>query len=315
MSPSFFHRFCDLFTDALCIFSIVGIWARYVEPAWLDIRHEKAALSDEQKSPIRLAHLSDLHWNTLTNTKLLKTVLSALEKGRPDLILFTGDFLAYSKSCNMEELEKLLQSWQKIAPVVACLGNHDYNQYVTQRDGQVRIQIQPMPFLLRALKRLIMPRRFFNLGAHHGMKLVPQQCLIQSLEKAGIRVLINETAQYTIQNQTVKIVGLGDLWAEGSETWDALKSQSPHVLLMHNPDGLDKIEAFNKALVLCGHTHGGNINLSGIRAKMRSVSLVERLKGWQHQTKHLAYVNRGLGSPYPLRLFSRPELTWINLTL
>jgi predicted MPP superfamily phosphohydrolase len=311
---SIFHSLLDRLTDSLCALSLIGIWPRFIEPLWLEERHESVKLGSSP-SAIKIAHLSDLHWNELTPSRLIESTTERLREGKPDLILFTGDFLCYGKPYGLEKLSLILKQWRRIAPVVACLGNHDYSQYVTQRDGKVRIQVEPLPFLLRAFKRLCMPRAFFKNETHEGLKVEPHPQLLDLLKSCNIQFLINESCGYEVKGQSFSILGVGDLWADDLSKIQQLQKHTPQIILAHNPDSLDHLKSFEKALVLCGHTHGGNVNLKGIRGKIRSVSQIERLKGWQKHTKHLAYVNRGLGNPYPFRFFSRPELTWIDLHL
>lgn len=313
MTLQLFHRFIDRFTDCLCALSLIGIWPRFIEPLWLEERHETCSFNSTNSPPLKIAHLSDLHWNRLTSSFLIKKIQRKLQQTKPDIILFTGDFLSYSEPYQMQTLQEILKAWRKVAPIVACLGNHDYSHYVTQRDGNVRIQHKPLPFLLRAFKRLLMPRKFFSHGTHQGLNVKPHSDLLEVLKKANVDLLVNEAREYKIGIHKVTILGVGDLWADNNMQLQHLTHLKPTIILAHNPDSLDHLEEFDTALVLCGHTHGGNVNLKGIRGKIRSVSHINRLKGWQEHTKHHAYVNRGLGNPYPFRFFSRPELTWIHL--
>lgn len=58
-----------------------------IEPQWLEVTHHEIFAS--VSSPLKIAHLSDLHISEIGN--LEKEILSILEMEKPDVIAITGD--------------------------------------------------------------------------------------------------------------------------------------------------------------------------------------------------------------------------------
>jgi uncharacterized protein len=66
----------------------LAAYARWIEPVWIEVtRHEVQARA--LASPLRIAHLSDLHTHRIGKRE--ETLLSLLEEAKPDVILITGD--------------------------------------------------------------------------------------------------------------------------------------------------------------------------------------------------------------------------------
>ncbi len=84
------------------------------------------------------------------------------------------------------------------------------------------------------------------------------------LESIGITTLSNQSAALTHGDGEITLGGIDDLIL-GSPDWDQLLAGNgpPHLLLAHNPDVFYQAEARGSALVLSGHTHGGQIRLRG----------------------------------------------------
>lgn len=307
----------DTLTDWICFASFVGLWPRFIEPKWLKIQTLALCLPRLPYAfqGFKIAHLSDLHLNDRSSLSLLSKVKTALQAYEPDLICFTGDFLCYSQLPQDSKLKQILQTWVHIAPVVACLGNHDYCSYVTQRNGLPQIKQSPSPFLIRALKRLMCRRRHTQAQdcLRHNLKANDQ--LVATLKEIGVNLLQNNSFEIFRGSQKLSILGLEDLWAcsQGLLATPSMAEVKAHIILAHNPDTIELLHHMPPALVLSGHTHGGNINLPWISQKMRSVCDSSRLSGLHRVQAHRLYINRGLGNPYPLRLFARPELTFIEL--
>jgi uncharacterized protein len=85
------------------------------------------------------------------------------------------------------------------------------------------------------------------------------------------------------------------------------------LLVAHNPEALTTVPP-DVDLTLCGHTHGGQVNVPGIGPLVKASHYTQRLlRGWSQQ-RALGYVSRGLGvSLLPLRLNCPPELTVLEL--
>lgn len=82
------------FLGGLSIFILLAVYAFLIEPHWVEVTHysEFAAI----RTPIRIAHLSDLHIRKLGWRE--KKVLKILEEERPDLIVVTGDTIDNEKN-------------------------------------------------------------------------------------------------------------------------------------------------------------------------------------------------------------------------
>jgi predicted MPP superfamily phosphohydrolase len=308
------HSALDFFTDGICLLSLIGIWLRFIETKWLQTSRLTVVLSRLKSNfnGFKLAHLSDLHLGARSSLYLLKQLQVKLEKEKPDLICFTGDLLCYSQLDYLSTLKDILVGWRRVAPVVICLGNHDYHTYVTQRDGLPHIQSKPSPFILRAFKRLF-KRRSHPL-AHQCLThyLEPDPRLLELLKSCDILCLQGQMTEIIKEDQTLKLLGLDDLWAASLKLKSSVYKEAD-IILAHNPDTIDLLKEMPSSLILSGHTHGGNINLPWIRKRVRSTQHPNRLAGLFLVDQHQIYINRGLSSPYPLRFLARPELSLFTL--
>ena len=84
---------------------------------------------------------------------------------------------------------------------------------------------------------------------------------------------------------------------------------------MHNPDFTEMLPEGRIDLILCGHTHGGQVRLPFIGAPVVPSCFGQKYaSGLVHGPGTLVYVNRGLGliAP-PVRFLCRPEITLLRL--
>ncbi len=137
------------------------------------------------------------------------------------------------------------------------------------------------------------------------------------------------------------LVGLADFWSGDFAPKPVMASINPaipRIVLSHNPDTAEKLQNWRIDLQLSGHTHGGQIVIPGIgplyawvrkigylipkrirkfipllSAYDRVVTHWEWASGLHQVGSNLLYVNRGLGTYSPGRLFCPPEVTVITL--
>lgn len=82
------------------------------------------ALHAEQlETPLRVAHLTDLHVGLVTPLAAQEAAVSAANACRPDLVAMTGDFVCFGQGW-LTRLTELLARIE--APAIAVLGNHDH---------------------------------------------------------------------------------------------------------------------------------------------------------------------------------------------
>jgi uncharacterized protein len=246
---------------------------------------------------LKIVQMSDLHYDPMMLSEdLLQAAIVAANQANPDLIVLTGDFVAH-KPEPIYALTKRLQALRSRYGVFAVLGNHD-------------------------------------LIYHHSRKTITE-----ALTKADIPVLWNEVIYPC--GEGLALVGLPDFWQKEFQpqlALDRIPQAIPRVVLSHNPDSAAVLQKWRVDLQLSGHTHGGQIvipqvgNLSAIVAKNYDalpawlqkafpiLGACQRvLKNWDwasglHQVgQNQLYVNRGLGTYPPGRLFCPPEVTVIHL--
>lgn len=101
-------------------------WGYFVEPYWLEQTHVSVRCGrlPAGSRPIRIVHISDLH--TEAKVRLEEKLVVAIEKMRPDAIVFTGDALI--SRAGKDNLQRCMKALAAIAPTYAVLGNWDVNQ-------------------------------------------------------------------------------------------------------------------------------------------------------------------------------------------
>ena len=75
------------------------------------------------ETPLRVAHLTDLHVGLVTPMKVQQAAVDITNALKPDLIVITGDFVCHSHAF-LDDLAATVRRFE--APVFAVLGNHDY---------------------------------------------------------------------------------------------------------------------------------------------------------------------------------------------
>lgn len=144
--------------------------------------------------------------------------------------------------------------------------------------------------------------------------------ITRALRQHGVPVLRNEGRLVRTGRGDLLVAGLDSFWAGRPNLNDALRGWRPGLpllLLVHEPDGADKIAPSGvPALQLSGHTHGGQVCLPSPRPLPLHVpSWGKKYKHGLHRVGTLqVYVNRGIGCvSLPIRFACPPEITVITL--
>jgi predicted MPP superfamily phosphohydrolase len=159
------------------------------------------------------------------------------------------------------------------------------------------------------VRAYLRPPIFGVLGNHDTVQMVP------ALEAMGIRMLINECEALASGGERIHLAGIDDAHFYRVDNIEKATSQIPSdefsILLSHTPEIYRQAAHANFNLMLCGHTHGGQLCLPGsIPIKLEAV-LPRRMGAgvWEYGGM-IGYTSRGAGSSVvPVRLNCPPEIT------
>lgn len=139
-----------------------------------------------------------------------------------------------------------------------------------------------------------------------------------SLERHGVRVLVNEHVVLESQRGSLLLTGLDDGWSGAPNLDQALArspGETPVILMLHEPDFAGQISLDRRIDVqLSGHSHGGQIRLPFYGAPFLPAYGRMYDQGLYRVDAMWLYVTRGIGVIDPPGRFNcRPEITEITL--
>ena len=163
-------------------------------------------------------------------------------------------------------------------------------------------------------------------GALPGMPADGAEGVRQALRSAGVEVLENDALRVSKDGQPFWIAGLGDQIGELSAprrsrglddlggTMAQVKDLAPVILLAHEPNVFRRVPD-RVSLTLCGHTHGGQVNLP-IFGKdfMRAHFGLDLIYGHIVEKDRHLIISAGLGtSNVPVRFMRPPEIVQLTI--
>lgn len=243
---------------------------------------------------VRVLLFSDLHLYagmSRKREKAFEDVVSTINAEEiPDLVLIAGDII--DRNDGIPLVKEALKPLKWKSGAYAVLGNHDYYQY------NFTHILQPI---------------FKSVDRHSANTLQ----LKRILEEAGIKVLKDSYDTLSINGNPVNVTGLDYItvkkkrWADNHFLY---RNDALNILMTHYPENID-IFSEHADLILCGHTHGGQVTLFGIPVISRTNIPRRMVKGYHRVNQAQLYVSRGVGVSryFPFRFFAQPEVTVITI--
>ena len=151
-----------------------------------------------------------------------------------------------------------------------------------------------------------------------GYRTQPLGFIRQAFQTQGVTVLDNAHARHRIGDAELAIVGVGDATHRGDaavRAFDGVGEDACTLVLTHNPDAVPRLGQARIDLVVCGHTHGGQIVPPLMSAPMTSTrSPLPRASGLMHIDGRLVYITRGVGTVgIPMRVNAPAEAPRLTL--
>lgn len=268
-----------------------SIYPRFIAPHRLKIRRDKMRFRDLPPAfeGYKILHISDLHLGA-TRLSFIRQAIAAGVAEKPDLILISGDLIEYRRA-GLADLAAILPLLRAPDGVLTIFGNHDYHEFSWRHVGE------------RSVHRAIHKR------------------LVRLVQSSHVTLLRNESRIIRRGAAALQIVGLDEMWVghmDPAKAFGAVDPTLPTIVLQHNPDGYPALENYPWEWMLCGHSHGGQIDVPILGPLY--VPMVNRqwLRGLFQFTAgtgppRTMYVSTGVGYSVPARLRVPPEIALFTL--
>lgn len=247
----------------------------------------------------RIAFLTDLHLGVFISDSLIDQAVSLAIAAKPDLVLLGGDYI-----------------WVQEAAWANIYGSTASSQYTS--GNKLPIIKNIFGNVARLAKRLSPPDGIFAVLGNHDRWTSPSLC-VSAFQNQGVRVLVNEVVTIVRDQSKIELLGIDDYWTGFPEmpfkTWEAHNSKI-RLLLSHNPDYPSELinRGIGFELALCGHTHGGQVQLPLLGALIKNVYDLRFFQGLVEVNSSQVYTSRGIGMvEIPVRLNCPSEVSVLSL--
>jgi len=265
----------------------LALYAGEFERHWLEVVRKDIGIGGlpAEFDGLTVAQLSDIHLDEFTEPFLLREAIDEINRARPDVVLLTGDYV----------------SSQVLPPQLTAEAAWQCGKLLGQLECRQRYAI------------------FGNHDIWAG-----EQHVGDALKSHGVTVLRNSYLPLERGRGRIWLAGLDDPVCGQPDPDRAIPpsirniATEPILLMCHAPDYVDELQKHPAghavSLVLCGHTHGGQIRLPILGPLRLPPGGRKYVEGLFRLGTTLLYVNRGIGSVgVPFRFDCRPEITLFTL--
>ena len=266
------------------------VWS-LIEPHRVVVREFEVVLPDlrHEADGLRVLQLSDLHVSAMTSARFLARAIETCNDLKPDIVALTGDFVSRRNSYLGPSGARI---WARPIMDYAHEMAHEVSKI------QARIGVVAVP-------------------GNHDHARDSSAAISNLLEENGVQVLFNRNLRLEACGD-LAICGVDDLRAGNPDYERAFANvtrDEAQIILAHNPRAMEMMRGRN-ALLLSGHTHGGQIHfpLTNFRRRPSDMHGSPWFGGWYRQHRTQMYVSSGLGSVhFPARLRCPPEIVVFTL--
>lgn len=230
-----------------------------------------------------------------------------LNKGKEISLLQISDFHG---STSLELIQRLIREAGRVKPD-AVLITGDLADQSTRDFNNIYVLIDELNAICSDI---------FFVSGNHEWNNGRKKELLRKLESLGVVLLNNKGCTFAVSGTNINICGVDDPYRGKDNIEKAMKGVDGSrytVLLSHSPQIRNRLGSYVPDLILCGHTHGGQIRLPFIGALIAPGEgvLPKFDKGkFILNNGSLLYIDSGVGtSKLPVRLLNRSQVSVIRL--
>jgi len=289
------HRFVGHALNFAFLFALIiasyGLYhGQEIKLTEVDVNVECKGEVSSKPDQVRVVLLGDLHLSCNSRLKMTEQMVDMVNAAKPDIILIAGDIFTsnYQGLKNPEEYSRALSRMKAPYGVYAVAGNHDVDE---------------------------------NLFGGFAISPVSEAFRVSEMDKffedAGFMMLYDESVDI---GGIFTLAGRIDGEKAGDGTSDRMDAKTfladvdktkPVVVLQHEPKGFAELSDAGADVVMCGHTHDGQIFPGNLIVPLFNENAygVKKLHGIQ------TIVTSGVGyyGP-PIRVGTDGEVMVVNLT-
>lgn len=277
---SFKDKFKIFMIFLVIILTLLYCYARYLGTTGLIVNEITIVNSEipDSFNGVKIVHFSDLHYGRTINEKELVKMVKQINKIKPDIVVFTGDLIDKDIKVDNAMVNILTTQLSLINSTIgkyAITGNHDYNNDFYKN---------------------IMVDSAFNI-MNNNYDIV----YYKSLKP----IFLGGLGNYTYANADIQTVM--DYYKTNTDLYT--------IILMHEPDYMNKMKSYPIDLVLAGHSHNGQVRIPFYGKLYTPKGSRSYYDNYYKINKTDLYISSGMGcSTVNVRLFNRPSINFYRLS-
>jgi uncharacterized protein len=205
------------------------LYGSFIEPRFISLNTKNVHILP--LPAIKIGIVADFHVGPYKQAEFVQKSVDLMNAQKPDIIFVVGDFL-FDYHADLSSLAPL-QKLKAPLGVIAVMGNHDSGDHVT------------------------FGKRKFRTMDRTGE-------ITSMLKTFGWTVLRDESITIDVHGKKIAIAGVDKSWKELMDmktTLENVPTGMPLILLSHSPDVILLDAHQRAALIVSGHTHGGQMRL------------------------------------------------------
>lgn len=228
---------------------------------------------------LKIIHLSDIHYKVTTTKNDLNEIVNKINLLKPDIVILSGDLFNKDIIYTKEDYNNIINILNKI--------NYNIGKYAIKGDNDLNN---------KEWENIITESNFINLNDtyeliyYNGLEPILLTGISSNYKKNHINDTIN-----SIYEKTTDIYNYS-------------------ILVLHEPDFIDKIDYSKFNLILSGHSLGNQIKLPFIGGIIKQKYSTKYYDDYYELDNTKLYVSSGIGTDkYKFRFLNKPSFNLYRL--